>query len=75
MTSHTDSVEGRREVRLSADVDRRLARRVDAIAKSTSATRAEVIRHALRKLSQRKTPQRLQPREWSVRSKNFSSSV
>ena len=35
MNSHADSVEGRREVRLSADVDRRLARRVDAIAKST----------------------------------------
>ena len=50
MNSHADSVEGRREVRLSADVDRRLARRVDAIAKSTSATRAEVIWHALRQL-------------------------
>ena len=50
MNSHADSVEGRREVRLSADVDRRLARRVDAIAKASNSTRAAVVRAALRKL-------------------------
>ena len=50
MSSNADQVEGRRQVRLSTDVDRRLAERVDRIAQRTSATRAEVIRHALRQL-------------------------
>ena len=50
MNSHADSVEGRREVRLSADVDRQLAQRVDAVAKASNSTRAAVVRAALQKL-------------------------
>ena len=50
MTSHTDLVEGRREVRVSANLDQQLAQRVDAVAKASNSTRAEVVRAALRKL-------------------------
>ena len=50
MTSHTDRVEGRREVRVSANLDQRLAQRVDAVAKASNSTRAEVVRAALKKL-------------------------
>ena len=50
MTSYTDRVEGRREVRVSANLDQRLAQRIDALAKASNSTRAEVVRAALRKL-------------------------
>ena len=41
-------VEGKREVRVSADVDRDLAQQVDALAKATASTRAAVLRAALK---------------------------
>ena len=50
MSRRSLSVEGKREVRLSTDVDRQLAQRVDAVAKASNSTRAEVVRAALRKL-------------------------
>ena len=50
MTSHTDRVEGRREVRVSANLDQRLAQRIDALAKASNSTRAAVVRAALQKL-------------------------
>ena len=50
MSRRSLSVEGKREVRLSADVDRQLAQRVDAVAKASNSTRAAVVRAALRKL-------------------------
>ncbi|QNI82190.1 ribbon-helix-helix / copG family protein [Synechococcus sp. RS9907] len=49
-SSRAINIEGKREVRVSADVDRQLAQRVDAVAKASNSTRAEVVRAALRKL-------------------------
>ena len=50
MSRRSLSVEGKREVRLSTDVDRQLAQRVDDVAKASNSTRAEVVRAALRRL-------------------------
>ena len=41
-------LEGRRDVRLACDVDRSLAKQVDAAAKRHKVTRAEVIRACLK---------------------------
>ena len=49
MTRSTLQVEGKRAVRVSADVDRALAHHVDAMAKANATSRAEVVRAALRK--------------------------
>ena len=42
-------VEGKREVRVSADVDRDLAQQVDDLAKSRATSRAAVLRAALKR--------------------------
>ena len=46
-SSRAINIEGKREVRVSADVDQRLDQRVDATAKKYDVPRAAVIRAAL----------------------------
>ena len=42
-------VEGKRDVRVSADVDRALAQKVDDLAKARATTRAAVLRAAIKR--------------------------
>ena len=42
-------VEGKRDVRVSADVDRALAEKVDELAKARATTRAAVLRAAIKR--------------------------